>query len=469
MSVKFLFFGLMILGFTHCAGTSHHEEEGFVSETREGLHDGVYQIDARKYQLKNGMTVILSRNPKLPVFSIYTFYKVGSKNENEGMTGATHFLEHMMFKGAKKYGKGQFDKVIEKNGGYSNAYTNYDNTVYYEKMPISALENILDLEADRMQNLLLEPIDFVNEKDVVLEERKMRYENSPRGQIYIGVMNKVFGGTPYETPVIGKIKDIKTVSRNQVYQYFKDFYAPNNATVVIVGDIDYDDTLSLVREEFEGIPPSKNLTKNQKNLHEEFKKSNFKKNATDHFFGKSENPLFVLAFPGVRYGTEEGYVGDVLAGIVAGNRSSFLDQKYVHSAKPILSSISASNYTLQYDGTFFITGEMIHNIGLNTMRDKMINDFKSFCKNGIDERSVQKVKNQYLIQFYNELQTNGGIANYLGTIENYLGDFTKYVDEIKKYQAVKVNQVKDFCEEYLVKNNHYFMSVWNKNKKALKI
>lgn len=452
---------LSILFFVQCSTAP-------VAQTKEGLQDGIHQIDARKYVLKNGMTLILSKNTKLPVFSIYTYYKVGSVHETPGMTGSSHFLEHMMFKGAKKYGKGQFDKAIEANGGSSNAYTSYDETAYYVNLPVSALGNILDLESDRMQNLLLDPSDFKKEKQVVLEERKMRYENSPNGQLYIGVMNKMFEKTPYEVPVIGTIEDIKGVSRDQVFEYFKDFYAPNNAVMLIVGDIDYEKTLREVKAQFEKIPASKDVTAIQK-VREVGFENTLKKNIANYYHGKSENPLFALAFPGIKYGTREGYVGDLLAAILAGANSSYLNQKYVASNKPILSSISASNYTLKHSGIFFIMGEMIDKNKSKSFEKSLLKDFKNFCSTKITERNVQKVKNQYLLGFYKDLETNAGVARYLGTIESYIGDFTKYTDEIKTYQSIKTSEVKEACDKFLLSQNHYYMTVWKNNKKKFKI
>lgn len=454
----FFIFTLCLL--THCSTTK------IQSFTEGGLVNGVYQIEAKKYTLPNGLTVILSKNTKLPVFSIYSFYKVGSKDEPKGMTGASHFLEHMMFKGAKKYGLGEFDKIIEANGGFSNAYTNYDQTVYYEKMPAAALENILDLESDRMQNLLLETKGFLSEKQVVLEERKMRYENSPNGQRYVTYMNKLLKGTPYEHPVIGTVKDVKTVSRDDVFKYFKNYYAPNNAVLVIVGDINYAKTLSLVKDKFAHIPASKLISEKERNKEYSIKLS---KNTVEHYHGKSENPLFVLAFPGVRYGTRAGYVGDLLGSILGGSKSSFLNQKYVSTKSPLLNSIVAFNHTIQNAGVFSIQGEILKPIGLNNFKNRLLKDFKTFCANEITPRNLQKVKNQYLLDFYRGLETNAGVADYLGTVELYKGDFSKYVEELKIYQTISLDEVKTGCHDFLLTKNHYFMTVWKKNKKKFDI
>jgi zinc protease len=454
-----------LIGLLSLFGCSQFSDKRLVSETKPGLQDGIHQVDAKKLVLKNGLTLILVKNPKLPIFSIYTFYKVGSKHEYPGITGSAHFLEHMMFKGAKKYGKGSFDKVIEKSGGQSNAYTNYDLTGYYQNLPISSLDQILDLEADRMENVLLDPQDFSKEKEVVLEERKQRYENSPRGQLYIGMMNQLFQKTPYEVPVIGTIEDIKTVPRDDVYKFFKTYYAPNNATMVIAGDIDFSSTVDLVEKYFAKIPVSEKLPGE---LPATKFVSKFTKDKEEHYQGETENPLFTLAFPGFSYGTKEGYVADILSILLAGNKSSFLNQKYVQNSTPLFTSVSASNYTLNQAGVFFISGELIKSSAKKSLRSTLLNDFQNFCKTKITEKEVQKIKNQHMIQFYRELETNSGIANYLGVIESYLGDFTRYVDEIKTYQSITALEVKKSCEKILDQKN-YYMTVWKNNTQKFKI
>src|SRR5690606_26981284 len=204
-------------------------------KTQETLGD--INLDVKEVKLDNGLTALIIPDHKLPIFSLYLFYKVGGKNEVPGITGASHFLEHMMFKGAKKFGKNSIDFIIEGSGGSTNAYTTTDQTVYYENLPTSQLEQMLEIEADRMENLLLDENDFEKERAVVLEERRMRYENSPRGQLYLGLMSHLFEGTPYGRSVIGDIADLKTMTREQIYQYFKKFYAPNNVVVVIAGDV----------------------------------------------------------------------------------------------------------------------------------------------------------------------------------------------------------------------------------------
>ena len=205
-------------------------------------------LNVKKVVLDNGLTVLIAPNPKLPIAAYYTLFEVGGRHEVKGTTGATHFLEHMMFKGAKKYGPGQFDSMIESNGGSTNAYTTNDSTVYYQSIPSSFVEKMVDLEADRIQHLLLEPTSFESERQVIFEERKMRYENSPDGFLYLMMMKKVFEGTPYAQSVIGDVEDLQALSRDQMMKFFKTYYVPENAILAIAGDVDPDKIIPIIKE-----------------------------------------------------------------------------------------------------------------------------------------------------------------------------------------------------------------------------
>ncbi len=422
-------------------------------------------FNAKKKTFSNGLTAIIVENPKLPVFSYYTYYKVGGKHEKDGVTGASHYLEHMMFKGAKKYKEGEFDKIVEGNGGSNNAYTTNDLTVYYENLPSQHLKKIIDVEADRMQNLALNTDSFEKERNVVLEERKMRYENSDRGKLYLNMMKAIFEKTPYGTSVIGKIKDLKSVTRDQMYEYFKMFYAPNNAVVVIVGDVDHDKTFDLLEDKFGSIPMNKKLKNYKESINSE-KDFDFKGRYNGRKIslkGTSPSPNFFLAFKGVKIGPRDAYVLDILSSILGDGGSSILNQKYVLNKRPMLSKVGAGNYTLQDSGVFFINGELIRAANLKVIQNSLYKTLQKSCKKEITERSVQRIKNQYLVDMLSGLETNAGIAGFLGNREVYYGDYRFYTKETKIYNSITVDELKAACGKYLTKKNSIFLSIWNKN------
>lgn len=426
------------------------------------LADSV-QIHVEELKLDNGMTALIVPNHKLPIFSLYMFYKVGGKNEVKGITGASHFLEHMMFKGAKRYGQNRIDFLIEGSGGSTNAYTTNDQTVYYENLPTSELATILDVESDRMENLLLDPDAFEKERQVVLEERKMRYENSPRGQLYLELMQTLFKGSPYGTSVIGDIDDLKTETREQIHAYFKRFYAPNNLTLVLVGDVDPKKAKQIITEKFASIPSSPTVKEAHASLKDEAFTPKLSQDLVVAKKGESPSPLFMLAYPTVKAGHEKGYALDVLSSILGSGKSSALINQYILIPKPMATSMYAAHQQLEKAGFFFIGGELVRGVKLDEFRKDLQGRMKSFCSTEITARNIQKVKNNYLVDLYSGLDSNAGLAQFLGERELLFGNWRKYHDELALYEKVTVDDVKKVCHE-LTESKSVFVSVWNKNK-----
>jgi zinc protease len=450
--MRFVF--LLVLIFVGCS----------TSTPRKGsnLSDSI-QIDVEELKLDNGMTALIVPNHKLPIFSLYMFYKVGGKNEVKGITGASHFLEHMMFKGAKRYGQNRIDFLIEGSGGSTNAYTTNDQTVYYENLPTTELATILDIESDRMENLLLDPEAFEKERQVVLEERKMRYENSPRGQLYLELMQALFKGTPYGTSVIGDIPDLKTVTRDQIQAYFKRFYAPNNLTLVLVGDVDVKNAKKIITERFGSVPPSPTV----KAAHESLKDEDFTPKLTADIVvakkGESPSPMFMLAYPTVKAGDPKGYALDVLSSILGSGKSSALINQYILIPKPMATSMYAAHQQLEKAGFFFVGGELVRGVKLDEFRKDLSKRMKSFCETEITARNIQKIKNNYLVDLYSGLDTNAGLAQFLGERQLLFGDWRKYKSELALYEKVTVDDVKNVCHE-ITSGKTVFVSVWSKHK-----
>lgn len=453
--MKILVILLISLGILSCQSARNGKDK---------QSEGEISLKVEKFTLDNGLTVLVVENKKLPVFTYYTYFKVGGKYEYKGITGASHFLEHMMFKGAKKYGQGEFDRVIEGSGGTNNAYTSNDLTVYYESLPSEHFELIADLEADRMENLELELNSFQQEKKVVLEERRMRYENSDQGKLYLDMMQEMFVGTPYGTSVIGDVKDLLSVKRDQIKDFFNLYYAPNNAVIVLVGDLETDKVKKIMKEKFGKIKASKSLESTKKKRLAE-KGFDFKGsyNRSIELKGTTPHPMFMLAFQGSKIGPREGFIADILASVLADGESSYLSQKYVTGKNPVLGGISGSNYTLQESGVFFFAGQLLEKKSLKDFKKDIFKTLKNSCESAITERSVQKVKNQYLVQMLSSLDTNAGIASFLGNREVYFGDYSFYKKELEIYNSVSVEELKVVCQKYIDENKSIFLSIWNKH------
>ena len=439
------------------------------SHTVKDLSEIEANLDVKKKVFSNGLTLLVLENRHLPIFSYYTFYNIGGRHESreEQTTGTTHFLEHMMFKGAKEFGPGVFDSTIEASGGSTNAYTTFDNTVYYQNLPSEMLEKIIAMEADRMQNLLLEPESFEKERQVVFEERKYRYENSPSGKLYLKTMQEAFKGTPYGGSVIGEVEDLKALNREKMFEFFHKYYVPNNATIVVVGDVNATEVEKLIEKKFGHIPRSEALVElaREKDRPELYAvKRSF--NTSIKLHGSSPIPMFTKSYRGEPLGTRKAYVMDLLASILGDGNSSFLVQRYVKSPKPILSKISMSNYNLKYNGIFFIGGELLAGVSPARFEKRLANDTKLFCQEPLNERNLQKVKNQFLVSYYRQIQSNGGLATFLGLRENFFGNYEIYKEELKIYESINLEELKQVCEEvFLGKEKGIFMTLWEKNPK----
>ena len=218
-----------------------------------GWAEEAFHLDIKECRLENGLQVLILEDHAVPLVTVQVWYRVGSRNERPGITGISHFLEHMMFKGTPKYGPGLYTQLIQRYGGTQNAFTSNDMTAYYSVLPSARLELALDLEADRMAHLLLDPNEIKAEREVVKEERRLR-ENTPTGPMYEVLGALAYKAHPYHWPTIGWMSDIEAITREELEAHYKTYYIPNNATVIIVGDVDTSQTMAAVRRYFESLP-----------------------------------------------------------------------------------------------------------------------------------------------------------------------------------------------------------------------
>ncbi len=404
-------------------------------------------------------------NNRLPIFSYYTFYDVGGRHEEKGTTGATHFLEHMMFKGSKKYGPQSFDDNIEKSGGRNNAYTTFDSTVYFESLPKESLQMVVDMEADRMENLLLIPSSVEKERNVIFEERKMRYENSPQGKLYQSMMKAVFEHTPYGGSVIGDVEDLRQLTHTVIMDFYKRFYRSNNTVIVVAGDVKADHLFNLIQAKMGHFRASSELVDYKKTKdNPDFFRHRGRYKRDIRLEGPNPLPFFAMAFKGVPLGTQKGFTLDLLSSILGDTESSYFSQKFVKGKNPIMSSVSVFNYTLKHNGTFFIMGQLAKGTSPQRGKRAVLKELESVCQKAVSERSVQKIKNQYLVGRFKEIQTNSGVAGFIGNRELFFGDFNFYKKELEAYKTITSEEVKRACENLFDNQEYVYVSIWNKHK-----
>ena len=402
--------------------------------------------DVKTFTLKNGMKFLIVEDYSIPNANMYLFYKVGSRNEYQGITGLSHFFEHMMFNGAKKFGPKEFDRTMEFNGGANNAYTREDVTVYTNWFPSSASETIFDLEGDRISSLSIDPKMVESERGVVLSERSTGLENSPWQLLTQSVQAQAFQEHPYHWPVIGYEDDMKNWKQADLERYFKTYYAPNNCVAVVSGAVKMDDIKKMAEKYLEPIPaqpePPKVHTVEPVQTGE--RRILLKKDVT--------NPYLYIAYKVPEAKSDDYYSLVLLSDILSSGKSSRLYASLVDN-KQLANSIFTS-YSESFDPTLFgvyaVTNKGINETDLEKAIDEELEKIK---KDGINERELQKVKNQKLIDFYGQVETINGKSNNIGTYEVFFGDYKKMFDAPAQYNKVTADDIKRVAHKYFLKSN----------------
>jgi len=402
--------------------------------------------DVKTFTLKNGMKFLVVEDFSIPNANMYLFYKVGSRNEYQGITGLSHFFEHMMFNGAKKYGPKLFDQTMEFNGGANNAYTTENVTVYTNWFPASATEVIFDLEGDRISSLSIDPKMVESERGVVLSERSTGLENSPWEQLSQPLQGAAFLEHPYHWPVIGYEDDMKNWKQADLERYFKTYYAPNNCVVVVSGGIRLEEVKRLAEKYIEPIPaqPAPPKVNTVEPLQTGERRVMVQKEVA--------NPYLMIAYhvPEARH--EDYYALNILNSILTGGKSSRMYSSLVDK-KQLANSIF-SGYSESFDPTLFqfyaVTAKGIHE---NDLEKAIYEELEKVKQEGISEQELQKIKNQKLMEFYDQVETINGKSNNIGTYEVFFGDYRKMFDAPALYNKVTVADVQRVAKKYFTKQN----------------
>ncbi len=402
--------------------------------------------DIKIFTLENGMKFFVFEKSTIPNANMYLFFKVGSRNENIGITGISHFFEHMMFNGAKKYGPKEFDRVMEANGGSNNAYTTENITVYTDWFPKNALEIIFDLESDRIANLNFDPKMIESERGVILSERSTGLENNPLEQLWQELQATAFLAHPYMWPVIGWESDIKNWTKEDLENYFHTYYAPNNCFAVISGDVKFDEVKSLAQKYFGSIP-AEPKPRDVHTIEPE-------QTGERRIFVKRQvpTPYLMIAYHVPETGSGDYYALDLLNSILSEGPSSRLYQSLVDQKQ--LAIDIGTYYPKAFDPTlFYFYGICNDGISASELEKAILEEIDKIISDGITEAELQKVKNQKLMEFYRTNETINGMSNTIGTYELFFGDYRKLFTAPDDYKKVTVGQIQSVAKKYFTKQN----------------
>jgi len=398
-------------------------------------------LDVHEATLSNGLRVRLLPNPQTPVVSLYTFFQVGSRNERPGITGISHLFEHMMFNGAKKYGPKEFDRVLESNGGRSNAYTSNDMTVYYDDFSSDALETVLDLESDRMRSLRISDATLASERQVVMEERRVRVDNEITGILDEELGTLVYKAHPYRWPVIGWMADIENISRQDCEQYFRTYYAPNNAVLYLSGDIDPKKTLALIKRYYGDIPKG---PKPLPVIDAEPPQKGERRAVIRH---PAQSPSVMMGFRGPKATEQETQVLDVIQYALNKGEGSRLVKGLVYEQQIAISVMFDWGWRIDPGAIVFYL-ELKPEADPQKAEASLYAELEKVAREGLTERELQKAKNNLRADQLRELGTNTGRAHALGHYEALLGSWHELTLLPSRYASITNDQVKAVAAKF---------------------
>jgi zinc protease len=402
--------------------------------------------DVKTFTLKNGMKFLVVEDFSIPNANMYLFYKVGSRNEYQGITGLSHFFEHMMFNGAKKYGPKLFDQTMEFNGGANNAYTTENVTVYTDWFPASASEIIFDMEADRIASLSIDPKMVESERGVVLSERRTGLENSPWRLLSQSVQATAFQEHPYHWPVIGYEDDMKNWTQQDLERYFKTYYAPNNCVVVVSGAIKVDQVKRFAEKYLEPIPaqPAPPQVHIVEPAQTGERRITVKKEVA--------TPYLMIAYHTPESKNEDYYALNILSSVLSSGQSSRLYSALVD--KQQLATQVETDFGDSFDPNLFNFYAVANkNVNETDLENAIYAEIEKIKTNGISETELQKIKNQKLMEFYSQVETINGKSNNIGTYEVFFGDYKKMFNAPANYNKITVADVQNVAKKYFVKSN----------------
>ena len=402
--------------------------------------------DIRAYTLDNGLRIIVWPDHDIPNVVMYNFVRAGGRNEYPGITGLSHFFEHMMFNGTKRRAQGEFDETMEAAGGANNAYTSEDLTVYMDWFPRSALEMIFDLEADRLHHLAIDPDVVESERGVVYSERRSRVDNDNDGLLNEQLVATAFIAHPYQVPVIGWPSDIENWTQQDLEDYFRTYYAPNNLTMVFTGDVEAEEVFVMAERYFGPIPkqdPPEPITTLEPEQQGE-RRLLIEKDA--------QAPLIHMAFHAGSATDPETLPMSVLLNILVGGNSSRLHQTLVEEDQLALAvggfQMEGLDPGLVY---FYLT--LPPGSDLDEVEDRLLEELNGVAVGGITEAELEKARNIMIADYWRALSTIDGKAAALGRAEVFFGDYQQAFSLPADLDAVTAAEIQQAAAAVFRRNN----------------
>ncbi len=403
-----------------------------------------------EFMLDNGLKLIVKEDSRAPVVVSQVWYKVGSSYEYNGITGVSHVLEHMMFKGTEQYAPGEFSRIIAANGGRENAFTGRDYTAYFQQLEKSRLEISFKMESDRMRGLLLPEEEFAKEVKVVMEERRMRTEDNPQALTREQFYATAFISNPYRNPVIGWMDDLESMTVTDLRVWYQRWYAPNNAVVVVVGDVDPQAVLALAKKYFEPLESSETLPTKPRVEAPQLGEKRITVKAP------AKLPYLMMGYhtPALKAADEpwEPYALEVMAGVLDGGSSARLAKELVRGKEVAAGAGVGYSIIGLHNDLFSLSGTPTEAHSIETLETEFLAQIEMLKQTLVDESELARVKAQVVASNVYELDSVFYQAMQIGMLET-IGLGWPLLDEyVDKVRAVTAEQVQAVARKYLVKD-----------------
>lgn len=415
-------------------------------------HGQLNEIEFQEFDLDNGLHVILHKDNSTPIVAVNITYHVGSKNEQPNRTGFAHFFEHLMFEGSENIKRGEFDNYVQNAGGVNNAGTSFDQTMYYEILPSNQLEMGLWLESERLLHLRIDSIGVETQRSVIKEERREIFDNQPYGSIVEEAFSNSFREHPYRWVPIGDIQYIDEAKLDEFMEFHDHFYIPENAVLVIAGDIEYEQTRKLVEDYFGEIPRG-----GHKIYRPDIKEPPSTEEVRKTIYDNIQLPAIFTIYRMPGMGDPDTYALGMLQSLLAGGKSSRLYKSLVDKQQLAVES-GVIPLSLEDAGLFLIYGVANVGVTLEEIEAAMNEEIRKVVEKGLSEKEFQKLVNQTENDFISRNTTMAGISESLAEFYTFYGDPGLINTEIERYLAVTPEDIVGAARKYLVPENRVVLN-----------
>ena len=422
------------------------------------LTTNAQEVTYEEYKLDNGLHVILHQDNTAPVVTTSVIYHVGGKDRTDGRTGFAHLFEHLLFEGTKNIGKGKWFEIVSSNGGTNNAYTTQDQTYYYEVFPSNNLKLGLWMESERMLHPIINQDGIETQQEVVKEERRLRYDNSPYGQLLPVLGENLFKVHPYKDPNIGYMKDLEAATLEDVVAYNKKYYVPNNAVLVVAGDIDVPATKKMISDYFGPIPRGTDIKRSypkEEPITKEIKSTAYDPNI--------QIPAVMVAYRTPGFAERDAYVLDMISSYLSDGKSSKLYKKMVDDQKQAL-QVGAFNIGQEDYGMYLVFALPVGETPLDVLAAEMETEVAKVRTELISEKDYQKLQNKFENRFVNKNSSIEGIAGTLATSYLLYGDTDLINKEIDIFRSITREEILAVAAKYLQPNQRVVIDYLPKDK-----